>query len=260
MGIETAHGNTAHAAHYLHELYFESAAMILALITLGKMLGIDPPNRIESYDISNISGTDIVAAMVVFCDGKPRRSDYKRFKINDLSEQDDYASMQQVVRRRFMRYLNHDNGFDVTPDLLLIDGGATHAKIALDVLCELEISIPVFGMVKDDRHRTRALVTPDGMEVRIDAQQSVFSLIGNIQEETHRFAITFHRKLRSKRVRYSELDGIPGIGAKRKQDLLKSFKSLSAISDASYDELLRVLPGNAALAVYKHFKRKKEDV
>ena len=111
----------------------------------------------------------------------------------------------------------------------------------------------VFGMVKDDRHRTRALVTPDGKEIRIDNQQAVFALIGNIQEETHRFAITYHRQLRSKRLRYSELDQIPGIGPKRKQELLKTFKSISAISQASLSELERLLPRDAAMAVYMHY-------
>lgn len=255
--VELATKNALEEANRVTE---QSERISAALASLGKMLNIDPPERIESFDISNIAGTDIVAAMVVFCDGKPKRSQYKRFKIKDLSEQDDYASMQQAVRRRFLRYLDHDNGFEIAPDLLLIDGGVAHAKIASGVLCELGISIPVFGMVKDDRHRTRALVTADGMEVRIDAQQSVFSLIGNIQEETHRFAISFHRKLRSKRVKYSELDVIPGVGPKRKQELLKTFKSISAISSATYDELLRVLPSDAALSVYTHFKQKREDV
>lgn len=239
----------------------ERVSAVLAL--LGKMLVMDPPGRIESFDISNISGTDIVASMVVFQDGKPKKSDYKRFKLEGLSDQDDYASMHQVVKRRFSHYKDGDKGFAEAPDLLLIDGGVAHACKALEALQELGLSFPVFGMVKDDRHRTRALVTTEGREIRIDNNQAVFSLIGNIQEETHRFAITYHRKLRSKRLRYSELDSIPGIGPKRKQELLRQFKSITAISNASLPELERLLPRDAAAAVYHHYHAndaKQEDI
>ena len=220
---------------------------------LGKMLSIEPPKRIESFDISNISGTDIVAGMVVFVDGKPKRSEYKKFKINDLDDQNDYMSMQQALHRRFLHYKNSDKGFDNLPDLLLIDGGSNHADVAQKVLSDLNICVPVFGMVKDDRHRTRALVSPDGMEISIDTNQNVFSFIGTIQEETHRFAIDYHKKLRSKRIRYSELDKIPGIGTKRKEDLLKNFHSITAIREATITELERFLPKSAANAVYMYF-------
>ena len=229
------------------------------LTLLGKMLSMEPPRRIESFDISNISGTDIVASMVVFQDGKPRKGEYKRFKLEGLTNQDDYASMRQVVKRRFAHYKTGDKGFDEAPDLLLIDGGINHARVAVTALQELELDFPVFGMVKDDRHRTRALVTPEGQEIGIDTQQAVFALIGNIQEETHRFAITYHRKRRSKRLRYSELDGIPGIGPKRKQELLRQFKSLAAIGQATLPELERLLPKDAAAAVYHHFRAKEEN-
>jgi len=232
---------------------------VASLAMLGKMLSIAPPTRIESYDISNISGTDIVAAMVVFQDGRPKKSDYRRFKIEGLSGQDDYAAMHQVLTRRFMRYKQQSKGFEATPDLLLIDGGTVHAQTAVRALCELGLEFPVLGMVKDDRHRTRALVTPDGKEIGIDTQQTVYALIGNIQEETHGFAIGFHKKLRSKRLKYSALDAIPGIGPKRKEELLKHFKSLAAIGEADYDELLRVLPQNAAAAVYHHFHQTQEE-
>ena len=225
---------------------------------LGKMLAIEPPKRIESFDISNISGTDIVASMVVFQDGRPRKSDYKRFKVEGLANQDDYASMHQVVKRRFIHFKSGDKGFEEAPDLLLIDGGITHAQTAVQALEELDLVMPVFGMVKDDRHRTRALVTPDGEEIRIDNKQAVFALIGSIQEETHRFAITYHRQLRSKRLRYSQLDQIPGIGPKRKQELLKAFKSISAIGNADLPELERLLPKDAAMAVYHHFHKEGE--
>ena len=229
------------------------------LTILGKMLSMEAPKRIESYDISNISGTDIVAGMVVFQDGKPHKSDYKRFKLEGLENQDDYASMHQVIKRRFAHYQAGDKGFAETPDLLLIDGGVNHANVAVSALQELGLVFPVFGMVKDDRHRTRALVTPEGEEIRIDNNQAIFALIGNIQEETHRLAITYHRSLRSKRLRYSELDGISGIGPKRKQELLRQFKSLTAIGQATLPELERILPKNAAAAVYHHFRRKEEE-
>ena len=170
---------------------------------------------------------------------------------------DDYGSMRQVLSRRFTHYLNGDSGFERAPDLILIDGGAVHASVAVDVLRELGISFPVFGMVKDDRHRTRALVTADGAEIGIAGQQVIFSLIGRIQEETHGFAISYHRQLRSKRLRYSELDGIIGIGPKRKQDLLKQFHSISAISNATIEELNRILPADAAHSVYEYFRIKK---
>ena len=227
------------------------------LSILGKMLDMDPPKRIESFDISNISGTDIVAGMVVFKDGKPYKSDYKRFKLENMSGQDDYASMRQVVTRRFTHFKAGDKGFEQAPDLLLIDGGVVHANTVVDALRELGLVMPVFGMVKDDRHRTRALVTPEGMEISIEQNQAVFAFVGNIQEETHRFAITYHRSLRSNRLRYSELDEIDGIGPKRKQDLLKQFKSLTAIGQASLQDLERILPKPAALAVYQHFHGEK---
>ena len=230
-----------------------------AMILLGKILDMDPPKRIESYDISNISGTDIVASMVVFQEGKPRKRDYKRFKLEGLSNQDDYASMHQVIHRRFVHYKAEDRGFEEAPDLLLIDGGINHANVALRALRELNLDFPVFGMVKDDRHRTRALVTPEGKEIQIDHNPAIFSLIGRIQEETHRFAITYHRQLRSKRLRYSELDSIPGIGPKRKQELLRQFKSLTAIGNATLPELERLLPKDAAAAVYHHFRNKEDN-
>lgn len=228
------------------------------LSLLGKMLAIPAPKRIESFDISNLYGTDIVASMVVFEEGKPHRSDYKRFKVEGMVQADDYGSMKQILQRRFSHFVAGDSGFEAAPDLLLIDGGMNHANIAVSVLQEHGLNFPVFGMVKDDRHRTRALVSPEGKEIRIDAQQAVFALIGNIQEETHRFAITYHRKLRSKRLRYSELDSIPGIGPKRKQQLLKTFGSITAMRNASIIELERLLPRSVASQLYRHFHDETE--
>ena len=230
------------------------------LTLLGKMLMMAPPLRIESFDISNISGTDIVASMVVFQAGRPHKGGYKRFKVEGLDNQDDYASMYQVVKRRFAHYQEGDKGFEEAPNLILIDGGVNHANTAVHALRDLGLEFPVFGMVKDDRHRTRALVTPEGQEIRIDNNQAVFSLIGNIQEETHRFAITYHRQLRSKRLRYSELDAIPGIGPKRKQELLRQFKSIQSIRQATLPELERLLPKDAAAAVYAHFRETEGQV
>ena len=229
-----------------------------SLSLLGKMLSIPAPVRMESFDISNISGTDIVAGMVVFVNGKPKKSDYKRFKIEDLSGQDDYAAMEQVLVRRFHHYKRQDPGFDCLPDLLLIDGGQTHVAVATRVLQELNLCIPTFGMVKDNKHHTRALVSSDGKEISIISQQSVFALIGTIQEETHRFAITYHRFLRSKRLHRSQLDQISGIGPKRKEDLLKKFGSIKAIRSASVEALSGVIPKQAAKAVYDHFHNNKK--
>ena len=221
---------------------------------LADMLHLpDIPHRMESYDISNLAGTDIVASMVVFQDGKPLKSAYKRFKVEGLTDQDDYASMHQILLRRLTHYVQQDAGFAERPDVLLIDGGIEHARVAEDVLQTLGLSIPTYGMVKDDRHRTRALVTAAGDEIAIGAVPSVFALIGTIQEETHRFAITYQRTLRSRRMKASGLEDIPGIGEKRRQALLKKFRSVKAISQAGQAELEQVLPVPAAQAVYRHF-------
>lgn len=225
---------------------------------LGQMLSIKPPKRIESFDISNISGTDIVASMVVFQNGKPHKSDYKRFKIKSLEGQDDYAAMREVIVRRFSNYIDNKSGFTCLPDLLLIDGGVIHAKTAQEVLRSLSLNLLVMGMVKDDHHKTRALVSPDGAEIRIDHQQYIFSFIGTIQEETHRFAISYHRELRSKRLKYSELDRIDGIGPVRKKELLKHFKSIKAIENASVADLSQVIPQKTAEAVYSYFQNRRK--
>ena len=226
---------------------------------LGRMLGLEtPPRRIESYDISNQGADDIVASMVVYVNAKPLKRDYRRFKLKDMDGPDDYASMDQVLRRRFQRYLDGDEKFADKPDLLLIDGGVNHANVAVRVLEELGLSVPVFGMVKDDRHRTRALVTPEGREIGIQANQAVFSLIGQIQEETHRFAIEFHRQQQNQRVKGSVLDKIPGVGEKRRAELLRHFKSVKNIKAASLAELEEAVPKNTARAVYQFFREKGE--
>lgn len=226
---------------------------------LAKMLRLDrPPMRMESYDISNQGADDIVASMVVYQNARPLKRDYRRFKLRDMDAPDDYASMEQVLTRRFRRYLDGDEKFRDLPDLLLIDGGENHARVAVKVLETLGLSIPVFGMVKDDRHRTRALVTPEGREIGIQANQAVFSLIGQIQEETHRFAIEFHRQQQNQRVKGSVLDKIPGVGEKRRADLLKHFKSVKNIKAATLEELEAAVPRNTAKAVYDYFRGTQE--
>ncbi|HIZ94575.1 excinuclease ABC subunit UvrC [Flavonifractor sp. An112] len=226
---------------------------------LGKMLDLEaPPRRIESYDISNQGADDIVASMVVYVNARPLKRDYRHFKLKDMDGPDDYASMEQVLTRRFKRYLEGDEKFADKPDLLLIDGGANHANVAVKVLETLGLSIPIFGMVKDDRHRTRALVTPEGREIGIQGNQAIFSLIGQIQEETHRFAIEFHRQQQNQRVRASVLDQIPGVGEKRRSDLLKHFKSIKKIKEATQAQLAEVVPKNAAQAVFDYFHPKGE--
>ena len=227
---------------------------------LGNMLSLDgPPRRMESYDISNQGADDIVASMVVYVNAKPLKRDYRHFKLKDMDGPDDYASMDQVLRRRFQRYLDGDEKFGEKPDLLLIDGGENHARVAVGVLQDLGLSIPVFGMVKDDRHRTRALVTPEGQEIGIQGNQAIFSLIGQIQEEPHRFAIEFHRQQQNQRMKGSVLDQIPGVGEKRRADLLKHFKSVKRIREATWAQLAEVVPKNTAQAVYDYFHQQGEE-
>lgn len=224
-----------------------------ALGQLRAMLQLERLDRIEAYDISNLAGSDIVASMTVFAEGKPLKKDYKRFKLKGLEDQDDYGSMRQIVERRFTRFLQGDAGFDIRPDALFIDGGSVHAEVVERQLEEMGISIPVYGMVKDNRHRTRALVKAGGREIGISATPPVFALVGRIQEETHRFAIEYNRALRSRRMRGSELDNVAGVGPKRKAALLKTFQSMAKIRAASMAELREVLPENAAGAVYRYF-------
>ena len=183
----------------------------------------------------------------------PLKRDYRRFKLKDMPHADDYASMKQVIERRFRRYLDGDEKFGDLPDVLLIDGGAGQVKAAQAAMAEVGISVPAFGMVKDGRHRTRALVDGEGREIGIQQNQAIFSLIGRIQEETHRFAIEFHRQQQASHLRRSALDDIPGVGPSRKAALLKHFKNVRSVRSASLDELMEAVPRNTALAVYRHF-------
>ena len=228
---------------------------------LGKMLGLpEAPVWMESYDISNTGAEDIVASMVVFHGSRPAKERYRRFRIKELEgHPDDYRSMEEVLTRRLTHYMEQDKKFMPLPDVMLIDGGEQHAKVARRVTERFGLAIPIFGMVKDDRHRTRALVTPEGREIGIKGTQAVFTLIGRIQEETHRFAITFNRESHGKSVKGSALDNIPGVGEARRTALLKRFKSLKAIKEASLEELQAAVPKNAAAAVYQWAHSTQDD-
>ena len=217
-----------------------------------------PPKRIESFDISNLGNENIVASMVVFVNGKPLKRDYRKFKVKTTDGQNDYGSMAEVVGRRFKRLADGDEKFGDLPDILLIDGGAVHASVAQAAMREAGANVPTFGMVKDDHHRTRALVTPEGREIGIDAKPYVFSFIGTIQEETHRFAIEYNRSLRMNKYA-STLDAIPGVGEKRRNDLIKAFKTVKAIENAPIDELNKVVDKRTAKSVYDWFHKEDEE-
>ena len=191
--------------------------------------------------------------MTVFEDGKPKKSAYRYFLLRDLDGPDDYASMDQVISRRFKREIDGDERFARHPDLLLIDGGQTHAAVARRAMERYGLDIPTFGMVKDDRHRTRALVTPEGREIGIQGAPALFAFIGQIQEETHRSAVGYHHKRHTKTGLGSALEKIPGIGPARRKQLLKSFGSVKAIRAASLPALMEVVPSTAAQAVWQHF-------
>ena len=211
-----------------------------------------PPMRIEAYDISNLGSSDIVAVMTVFENARAKKSNWRKFRIKSITEQDDYGSMEEVITRRFTRFLEGDPAFSKRPDLLLIDGGSKHAAVAVKVLETLGLSIPVFGMVKDERHRTKALISPIGETISMTAVPQVFSFIATMQEETHRFAITYQRSLRTKQIS-SSLDHIPGVGETRRNALLKHFKTIKNIREASFEELVNVVPKNTAKAVFDYF-------
>ena len=226
---------------------------------LAKQLQLPhPPGRMESFDISNTGGSDIVASMVVYAGTRPLKSAYRRFQIKGLKNHpDDYASMQEVLGRRLQRAADGDEKFLPLPDVFLIDGGVAHANAAAAVARQFGCTVPIFGMVKDDRHRTRALVTPEGREIGIAANPTVFSLIGRIQEETHRFAVTYHRQSHGKNALRSELDQIPGVGPKRREALRKAFGSVKAVKTADEEALAAVLPRDTAGAVYRHFHKEQ---
>lgn len=238
----------------------EEGRTIGAVKEIEKLLGISELNRMEAYDISNTNGFESVGSMVVYDRGKPKRNDYRKFKIKGIEGADDYGSMREVLTRRFTHGLKEREeskavgGFTVFPDLILMDGGKGQVNIALEVLDTLHLHIPVCGMVKDDRHRTRGLYYQN-QEIEIDRNSEAFRLITRIQDEAHRFAITYHKQLRGKGQVHSILDDIDGIGETRRKALMKQFASLDAIKAASVEELKEIPSMNekAALSVYKFF-------
>lgn len=224
---------------------------INAVENLGKQMGIYTPHRIESFDNSNIQGTDPVSAMIVFIDGKPEKREYRKYKIKSVKGPDDYESMREVVRRRYTRVLRE--GLPL-PDLIIIDGGKGHIESARDVLeNELGLDIPIAGLAKDDKHRTSQLLYGNPLQViELPRNSQEFYLLQRIQDEVHRFAITFHRQLRGKSAFQSILDDIGGIGEKRKKALLKHFGSVKKMREASVEELSAAgLPANVAQELYQ---------
>ena len=233
----------------------EEGRTIGAVHEVEEWLGLSGIRRMEAYDISNISGFESVGSMVVYEKGKPKRSDYRKFKIKWVQGPNDYASMEEVLTRRFTHEGKDEfDSFSIMPDLILMDGGRGQVNIALKVLEILGIEIPVCGMVKDDHHRTRGLYY-NNLEIPIDTDSEGFRLITRIQDEAHRFAIEFHRSLRSKEQVHSLLDDIPGIGETRRKALMRKFKSVENIRDASLEELTETESMNAGSAqkVYEFF-------
>ncbi len=227
-----------------------------ALNELARLLGLSAaPRVIESYDISNTAGDENVAGMVVFRDGKPYKPHYRMFKIKSFAGQDDYRSMAEVLDRRFTEYENGENeGFSTLPDLILLDGGKGQISAVEQILKKHNINVPLFGMVKDSKHRTRAIAT-NGGDISIKANESAYRLVTTIQDEVHRFAIGYHKKRRSKKMLSSELLAIEGIGEAKAKALLKHFKTMKAIREASVDELSAVAGINRSLAekIYSEF-------
>lgn len=231
----------------------KEARTIGAVEKLGEVMGIPTPIRIEAFDNSNIMGTDPVSAMVVFVDGKPHKNDYRKYKIKTVKGPDDYASMAEVIYRRYSRVLKEGLVF---PDLIVIDGGKGQVDVAKNVLeNQLGLNIPVAGLAKNDKHKTSELLFGQDLAViPLKRNSPEFFLLQRIQDEVHRFAITFHRQLRSKNSFSSRLDGIEGLGPKRKKQLLKEFKSLKNIQEASVEKLEEVgMPKNVAVNVRNHF-------
>lgn len=265
--VELAHKNAAMVlTKDMEKIKREEERTTGAMKQISGWLGLEDASRVESYDISNISGFLSVGSMVVFDDGKPKKSEYRKFRIKTVEGPNDYASMYEVLKRRFshglmeIEQLNEKNlstefgSFTKFPDLIMMDGGVGQVHIAMQVLSELDIDIPVCGMVKDDNHRTRGLFF-DEHEIPIDTNSEGFRLMTRIQDEVHRFAIEYHRSLRSKEQVKSILDDIPGIGEKRRKALMKHFASIEAIKNAAIDELAQAESMNekAAASVYKFF-------
>lgn len=255
--VDLANKNAQIALNERLDLISKKQALTIGAVErLGNVMNIPMPIRIESFDNSSIMGTNPVSAMVVFIDGKPSKKEYRKYKIKTVNEPDDYASMREVIYRRYARVIREGLPF---PDLILIDGGKGQVSIAKDVLeNQLGISVPVAGMVKNKKHKTNELLFGNTMQViPLERNSPEFFLLQRIQEEVHRFAITFHRQLRSKNSFSSYLEGIEGVGLKRRQLILKEFKSLKNITSASINELQKIgLPKKVAVNVFNTFHKK----
>ena len=231
-------------------------AQTAGLDELARLLGLGaPPKFIEAYDISNTAGEENVAGMVVFKDGKPFKQDYRKFRIKGFSGQDDFRSMAEVIERRFTEYKKAEtgDGFGRLPDLILLDGGKGQLSAVTEVLDRMHITVPVFGMVKDSKHKTRA-VTSSGGEIAIKANRSAYTLVSDIQEEVHRFAVGYHRQSRSKNAYVLKLTEIDGVGEARAKKLLSHFRSISAVSSATVEQLKEAgMPQNTAESIYHYF-------
>lgn len=248
----------------------EELRTIGAMNEIKDLLGLYQLQRVESYDISNTNGYESVGSMVVFEDGRPKRNDYRKFKIKTVAGPDDYASMREVLMRRFSHGLREKESlneaessetgmkFSKFPDLIMMDGGKGQVNIALKVLTELGQDIPVCGMVKDDRHRTRGLYF-ENKEIAVDSGSEAFKLITRIQDETHRFAIEYHKSLRSKAQVRSVLDDIPGVGKVRRRALMRTFKDIESIRNAGVEELMEIpeFDRRSAQSVYDFFRQEK---
>ena len=248
----------------------EEGRTIGAVKEIAGLLGLSEVSRMEAFDISNISGFANVGSMIVYEKGKPKRSDYRKFRIKTVSGPDDYACMKEVLTRRFVHGMEEQKiledkelekefgSFTKFPDLLLMDGGKGQVNIALQVLSELHLNIPVCGMVKDDNHNTRGLYY-NNEEIQIDRYSEGFKLITRIQDEAHRFAIEYHRSLRSKAQVQSVLEGIPGVGPSRRKALMRRFKSIEEIKNAEVEALAGVdeIPESVARGIYEFFHEKE---
>ncbi len=248
----------------------EEGRTIGAVKEIAALLGLSEVSRMEAFDISNISGFANVGSMIVYEKGKPKRSDYRKFRIKTVSGPDDYACMKEVLTRRFVHGMEEQKvledkelekefgSFTKFPDLLLMDGGKGQVNIALQVLNELHLNIPVCGMVKDDNHNTRGLYY-NNEEIQIDRYSEGFKLITRIQDEAHRFAIEYHRSLRSKAQVQSVLEGIPGVGPSRRKALMRRFKSIEEIKNAEVEALAGVdeIPESVARGIYEFFHEKE---
>ncbi len=255
---EMATKNSSHALETFKIDVLRKTNRDKALSELAEEIGLSAlPDRIEAYDISNTGGSENVGSMVVFLHGKKAPAEYKRFKVKYIIGSNDYDCMKEILVRRFMRYHDQSDDFAALPDLILVDGGIGHVHAAEEVLSRLAIAVPVLGMVKNDRHRTRGLIRADG-EVGLAPASAAFRLVTLIQDEAHRFAITYHKKLREQKSFSGELDGIRGVGPQKKKALMRHFKSVTAIRTASLETLCEVkgLDRRTAENVFAYFSEK----